>query len=87
MLNLEQEGCAASGHSGDQSPLKHSLISWEKLGLNDRMEQKVQLRHVAGKCDCVFFSWLAFLGYLLISCSVYCSMATQLTLSIVLLNM
>lgn len=69
------------------SLLWSTLIAWEKLGLNDRREQKVQLGHVAEKCDCVFFSQLAFLGYLLISCSAYCSVATQLTLSVLLLNM
>lgn len=68
VLNSEQERCAASGHSGGQSPLKHPLITWEKLGLNDRREQKVQLGHVAEKCDCVFLCQLTFVGYLLTSC-------------------
>lgn len=87
VLNSEQERCAASGHSAGQSPLKHPLITLEKLGLNDRREQKVQLGHVAKKCDCVFLSQLAFVGYLLTSCLAYCSVATQLTLRILLLNM
>lgn len=69
------------------SLLCSTLVTWEKLGLNDRREQKVQLGHVAEKCDCVSFSWLAFLGYLLISCSVYCSVATQLIWSVLLLKM
>lgn len=60
-----------------------TLITWEKLGLNDRREQKVQLGHVPGKCDCAFLSRVAFLGYLLISGSV----AMQLTLSVLPLNM
>jgi len=69
---LEQECGAAPGHSSTQSALEHLLISREKLGLNDRREQKVQLGHMAKKCDCVFLSQLAFVGYLL----VYCSVAT-----------
>lgn len=64
-------------------------MTWEKLGLNDRRGQKVQLLgHEAEKCDCVSsFSWLVILEYLLISCSVHCSVSIQMTLSVSLLNM
>lgn len=58
-----------------------------KAGIKWQEEQKVQLGHVAKKCDCVFLSRLAFVGFLLTSCLAYCSVATQLTLSILLLNM
>lgn len=64
-------------------------MTWEKLGLNDRRGQRVQLLgHEAEKCDCVSsFCWFAFLEYILISGSVHCSVSIQMTLSVILLNM